>query len=101
MAFDDILGNSRAKRILKKALQRGRVPNSLLFTGPEGVGKRDMALVLAKAMNCLQEKDDSCEVCASCKAVNNRNFPDVMVISPEKNLLQNTWEGELPVPTVR
>ena len=88
MAFDDILGNSRAKRILRKALQRSRIPNSLLFTGPEGVGKRDMALVLAKAMNCLQEKDDSCEVCASCKAINKGNFPDVMVISPDKNLLK-------------
>jgi DNA polymerase III delta' subunit len=64
------------------------MPNSLLFTGPEGVGKSDMALVLAKAMNCLQEKDDSCEVCTSCKAINNSNFPDVMVISPEKNLLK-------------
>jgi len=60
----------------------------LLFTGPDGVGKKDMALVLAKAMNCLQEKDDSCEVCSSCKAINNRNFPDVMAISPEKNLLK-------------
>jgi DNA polymerase III delta' subunit len=88
MAFDDISGNSRAKRILKKALQKGRVPNSLLFAGPEGVGKRDMALVLAKAMNCLQKKDDSCEVCTSCKAINNKNFPDVMMISPEKNLLK-------------
>jgi len=88
MAFDDILGNSRSKRILRKALQRGRIPNSLLFMGPEGVGKRDVALVLAKAMNCLQEKDDSCEVCSSCKAINNKNFPDVMVISPDKNSLK-------------
>lgn len=88
MSFDDILGNSRAKRILRKALQRGRIPNSLLFTGPEGVGKTDTALVLAKAMNCLQKKDDSCEVCSSCRAINNGNFPDVMVISPDKNLLK-------------
>jgi len=95
MAFDDILGNSRAKRILKKALQKDRMPNSLLFTGPEGVGKKEVALVLAKAINCLQKKDDACEVCSSCKAINNRNFPDVMIISPEKNLIKISQMREM------
>jgi DNA polymerase-3 subunit delta' len=88
MAFDDVLGNIRTKKILKKSLQRARIPNSLLFFGPEGVGKRDTALVLAKAMNCLKNKDDACEVCASCRAIEKGNFPDVMVISPEKNVLK-------------
>jgi DNA polymerase III delta' subunit len=88
MAFDDVLGNSRTKKILKKSLQKDRIPNSLLFFGPEGVGKRDTALVLAKAMNCLKIKDDACEVCVSCKAIERGNFPDVMVISPEKNVLK-------------
>ena len=85
MAFGDILGNSRAKRILRKALQKGRVPNSLLFIGPEGVGKKETALALAKAMNC-HKGDDACEVCPSCRAINKGNFPDVMVISPENSL---------------
>jgi DNA polymerase-3 subunit delta' len=88
MAFDDVLGNSQTKKILKKSLQRNRIPNSLLFFGPEGVGKRDTALVLAKAMNCLEKDDDSCEVCVSCRAISNGNFPDVLVISPEKNVLK-------------
>jgi DNA polymerase III delta' subunit len=88
MAFDDVLGNSRTKQILKKSLERDRVPNSLLFFGPEGVGKRDIALVLAKAMNCLNKRDDACDVCTSCKAIENGNFPDVMVLSPEKNILK-------------
>jgi DNA polymerase III delta' subunit len=88
MAFDEVLGNSRTKKILKKSLQRDRIPNSLLFFGPEGVGKRDTALVLSKAMNCLNNTDDACGVCASCRAIENGNFPDVMVISPEKNVLK-------------
>jgi DNA polymerase-3 subunit delta' len=88
MAFDDVLGNSRTKKILKKSLQKDRIPNSLLFSGPEGVGKKDTALVLAKAMNCLKNSDDACEVCASCKSIENGNFPDVMVLSPDKNVLK-------------
>jgi DNA polymerase-3 subunit delta' len=88
MAFKDILGNSRVKMILRKALQKDKVPNSMLFCGPEGIGKRDMALVVAKAMNCERKKDDACEVCRSCKAINAGNFPDVIEISPEKEVIQ-------------
>jgi DNA polymerase III delta' subunit len=88
MAFDDALGNNRTKKILKKSLQKNRIPNSLLFYGPEGVGKRDAALVLAKAMNCLKNKGDSCDVCASCRAIEKGNFPDVMILFPEKNVLK-------------
>ncbi len=88
MAFEDVLGNSRTKQILKKSLERNRTPNSLLFYGPEGVGKRDIALVLAKAMNCLKLRDDACDLCTSCRAIENGNFPDVMVLSPEKNVLK-------------
>ena len=62
MAFADILGNERQKKILKKALQKERIPNSMLFSGLEGVGKKSMALVLAKAVNCEKKKDDACEV---------------------------------------
>lgn len=88
MAFKDILGNNRVKKILKKALQKNRIPNSLLFCGPEGVGKREMALVLAKAVNCQQKEGDACETCASCRAINAGNFPDVMEIQPEKEVLK-------------
>jgi DNA polymerase III delta' subunit len=95
MAFQNITGNSRVKKILKLALRRQRVPNSLLFCGPEGVGKRTMALVLAKALNCLQKTDDACEECPNCKAINkgaeNREkggFPDVMEIFPATEVIK-------------
>ncbi|MGD2245567.1 MAG: DNA polymerase III subunit delta' [Candidatus Aminicenantes bacterium] len=88
MAFQDILGNNRAKKILSRALKMKRLPNSLLFSGPEGVGKKDVALVVAKALNCLNKRENSCEECSACTAINNRNFPDVMDISPENDVLK-------------
>ena len=88
MAFNQIIGNSRVKKILKKALANARIPNSLLFSGPDGVGKHAIAIVVAKAMNCLQKTDDACEVCTSCISISRGNFPDVMLISPEKNILK-------------
>lgn len=88
MAFKDILGNERQKKILRRALRKGRIPNSLLFCGSEGVGKRSLSLVLAKAMNCEKKKDDACEACSSCRAISRGSFPDVMVISPENNMIK-------------
>jgi len=82
MAFKDIAGNSRVKKIIKLALERRRVPNSMLFCGPDGVGKRKTALVLAKALNCLRKTEDSCDECDSCRAIDKGNFPDVMDIVP-------------------
>jgi len=80
MAFDDIVGNSRVKKILRCALERGRVPNALLFAGPEGVGKKQVALVVAKALNCFRKKDDACEECDHCRLINAGNMPDVIEV---------------------
>ncbi|TEU06165.1 MAG: DNA polymerase III subunit delta' [Candidatus Aminicenantes bacterium] len=88
MAFKDIVGHERVKKILRKALQKKKIPNSMLFSGPEGVGKEETALVLAKAMNCERKKDDACETCASCRGINAGNFPDVMMIRPEGNVIK-------------
>jgi len=85
MAFQDIPGNDRVKKILKLALGRGRVPNSLLFVGPDGVGKHRTALELAKALNCLSRTDDACGECASCRAIGEGTMPDVLEIFPEKS----------------
>jgi len=80
MAFKDIAGNSRVKRILKLALERDRTPNSLLFCGPAGIGKRQTAVTLAKALNCLEMTGDSCDRCPSCLAIDEGRHPDVMQI---------------------
>lgn len=88
MAFKDIIGNWGVKRILSKALKQKKLSNSLLFAGPEGIGKKETALVVAKALNCLKKSADACEECAHCRAINNGNFPDVMVLSPTKEVLK-------------
>ena len=96
MSFNSIAGNTRVKRILKMALQKGRVPNSLLFCGPAGVGKFRMAKELAMALNCLHSGDDSCGECVPCRAIRSGfddegkagAFPDVMAIQPEKAVIK-------------
>lgn len=88
MGFDDVLGNSRVKKILRLALRRNRVPNSLLFSGPQGVGKKSLAIALAKAINCQEEQGDACDECAACRAIAAGRFPDVQEIGPEGQVIK-------------
>lgn len=83
MGFDEVLGNVRVKRILRLALQRNRLPNSLLFSGPQGVGKKTLARILAQAINCERETTDACGACPPCVAIAGRRLPDVWEIKPE------------------
>lgn len=80
MPFSDIKGHDNIKFFLKRMLNSGEISHSFLFFGPESVGKRLTALVFAKALNCLNAKDDSCGECVSCAKIENKNHPDVMPI---------------------
>jgi DNA polymerase III delta' subunit len=88
MGFDSVLGNSRVKRILRLALQKDRLPNSLLFYGTEGVGKRRLAVILAQAVNCERRRDDACGECPSCVAIRDGRFPDVQVVEPSGQVIK-------------
>lgn len=93
MPFKQIPGNRRVRDLLRMALAKNRLPNSLLFCGPEGVGKRATAVILAQALNCLRMNDDACGECEPCRAVREAlddpdkagKFPDVMGISLDKS----------------
>jgi DNA polymerase III subunit delta' len=86
MSFSQSVGNRAAIGRLRKMLSSGQVPSSLLFSGPEGVGKLDAAMNLARALNCARTVDggdDGCGECAVCRRIASGNFPDVRVVSPE------------------
>jgi DNA polymerase-3 subunit delta' len=76
-----IAGHSSLVRLLTRAVASGRVPQSLLFAGPDGVGKRTTALALAQALNCRTPVDgDGCGVCNICRRIAAGTFSDVTVI---------------------
>ena len=64
-------------------VRSGRVPPSLLFCGPSGVGKLQAAMTLAKALNCSQSKTDACGACPACLRIDREEHPDVHIARPE------------------
>src|SRR6202521_3983915 len=69
MAFSEFLGNDRIVTALRGALRTRRVPHSLLFTGPRGVGKFTLARMFAQAANCERLTDDFCGECNTCQRI--------------------------------
>ncbi len=86
--FKDVIGHERITEMLRSQIRAGKVAGAYLFAGPEGVGKRLVAMTFAKALNCLQLPDDSCDSCISCRKVDDGNHPDVQVIKPSGNWLK-------------
>lgn len=74
--FDSLVGNERAKELLRRMLRQGRVPGALLFAGEEGVGKKLFALELARALNCRRRRGvEACGECPACVRIGRIDYP--------------------------
>jgi DNA polymerase III subunit delta' len=83
MPFRDISGHRRLLELVAGAAVRGSLAPSLLFAGPEGVGKRMAAVALAQLVNCAAPTGaDACGRCASCTRIARRVHPDVLIVAP-------------------
>ena len=74
MGFQDFLGNGQTVTHLRESMRAGRFPHSLILAGPRGAGKYTLALMLAKAFDCLNptESDglpDFCGICSNCTRI--------------------------------
>ncbi len=67
-----VIGQDKVVKSLKGAVAAGKVPTAYAFLGERGCGKTSAALILAKAINCLNPSDgDPCNECDVCKNIDN------------------------------
>jgi len=84
--FESIVGQDHIVGTLKNAIQKSRLANAYLFTGPRGVGKTSTARILAKALNCKEGPTVTpCQKCSSCLGINQGNSLDVIEIDGASN----------------
>jgi DNA polymerase III subunit delta' len=92
MNLSSIIGN----RHLVDLVRRRPLPPAALFFGPDGIGKKKVALALAALSNCRQPRDlDLCGICSSCIKALAGNHPDISLYLPEKNAIKIETMREL------
>jgi DNA polymerase-3 subunit delta' len=86
VSFEGIYGQDKQIAILRRSMDKGRIPHAFLFHGMRGIGKRTTALAFAKTLLC--ERLDACGLCPACRKVESGNHPDVVVITPQGQFIK-------------
>lgn len=90
-SWSNVIGHEKNIASLKRMYQEGRVPHSLMFCGPEGVGKVLIAEAFATLLLCHDSHDGTpCGVCPSCQRLAKGTHPDFFQVAPQ------TKEGTAP-----
>ena len=74
MPFSDFAGNPETIHRMREMLARNRFPHAVILSGAQGSGKYTLALMLARAMNCLEKPStdglpDFCGRCSNCTRI--------------------------------
>src|SRR5438093_12103431 len=77
MPLHPLVGHRQASQRLARSLRGGRMPQVILITGPQGIGKQRLGLWLAQLLLCEQPGDEPCGRCRGCRQVLELSHPDL------------------------
>ncbi len=82
----EVLAHEKNRQILQSFYQYGNIPQTIMFTGPKGVGKHLLAMRWAQFLLCEnpQKENTACNECGSCFQMQRGNHPDLVHLFPEK-----------------
>ena len=80
--FDTIVGQETAKKTIGSMITTDRLPHALLFAGPNGTGKTETALDLARMLLCKNGLTSECGSCSTCTRTSKLEHPDLHVLFP-------------------
>lgn len=85
--FSSMIGQQHIIRTLRNQIMTGAISHAYLFTGSRGTGKTTTAKIFARAINCLNPKDDGspCGECAICKALAESSNMDIIEMDAASN----------------
>jgi DNA polymerase-3 subunit delta' len=85
-------GNNKTVSMLNRFIDRQELPQSVLLTGPTGVGKTTLALQLSMYLLCKDRADGAaCGRCISCVRIQTNEHPEVAIIDPDGDLTK-IWQ---------
>ncbi len=97
--FESFLGNAPIVTAVRQMLAADRLPQTLLFAGPEGVGKATLARLIAAAFLCRHAAPDPCGRCPACRRVleSDLSRPEHQELFEERARLSSDRRRENPL----
>jgi DNA polymerase III subunit delta' len=80
-----MIGHEWAVNLLAEHVAQGRERHAYLITGPQGVGRKTLAIRFAQALNCPTPSSPGqpCRKCPTCQRIEALQHPDLTVVQAE------------------
>ena len=83
--WKSVIGQEQMTQNLENALKYKKISHAYLFQGERLSGKRMIADIFARALQCEAAGDRPCNQCRSCKQALNGNHPDIIYVEHDKS----------------
>ena len=83
------------RKLLERARKIDRISHGYIISGPEGSGKRTLAMEFASSLVCEKKAFPPCEKCAGCKRSDDGNHPDINVVRADGKFIKIKMIREL------
>ncbi len=82
--FKDVIGHENIIGHFKSSIEQGKVAHAYMIQGEKGTGKKMLAGLFAKTLQCEAGGTDPCCRCRSCIQYASGNQPDIIWVTHEK-----------------
>lgn len=82
--WSSVIGQEQMTQNLENALKHKKISHAYLFQGERLSGKRMIADIFARALQCEGDGDRPCNQCRSCRQAINGNHPDIIYVEHDK-----------------
>ena len=82
------LGHDHILSLLRQTVIEARPAHVYLFSGPDGVGKKLMAVRFSEMLNCPRLQEDSSASCPVCRRISEEKHPDFIIEKPLRGMIR-------------
>jgi DNA polymerase-3 subunit delta' len=86
--FNNVLGHDLPINIINSYIEKSRFFGGFIFSGPQGIGKKMVAKIIAQALNCTADLNKPCGSCSSCLKTEKLQHPDLHIIENDESQIK-------------